>query len=68
MIVAIEGTIRIDGDPNEVYAEAALILREIYQTVKEHTDEEYAMAKLNDIHEIAVLEEEEISRYAHKVM
>lgn len=68
MIIAMEGTIKIDGEPNEVYAEAAQILHMIYKTVKEHTDEEYAAAKLNDIHEIAMLDEDELYRCANKVM
>ena len=68
MIIAMDGTIKIDGEPNEVYAEAAQILHMIYETVKEHTDEEYAMAKLNDIHEIAMMEREELERCTYGVV
>ncbi len=68
MIIAMDGTIKIDGEPNEVYAEAAQILHMIYETVREHTDEEYATAKLNDIHEVAMMEREELERCAYGVV
>ena len=68
MIIAMKGTIEIEGEPNEVYAEAAQILHMIYETVREHTDEEYAVAKINDIHEIAMMEREELERCAYGVV
>ncbi len=68
MIIAMKGTIEIEGEPNEVYAEAAQILHMIYEMVREHTDEEYAVAKLNDIHEIAMMEREELERCAYGVV
>ena len=40
----------------------------IYETVREHTDEEYATAKLNDIHEVAMMEREELERCAYGVV
>ena len=66
MIVAIDGTVRIDGDEPEVFADTAMILNLIYETLKDKKSEEYAMEKLVEIGRIAVMDEDELHVHARR--
>lgn len=63
MIVAIDGTVRIEGDEPEVFADTAQILSLIYETLKDKKSEQYAMEQLVEIGRIAVMTEEEWHSY-----
>lgn len=64
MIIAKEGTVRIEGDKNEVLAEATVILRNIYCTLVRTHGVEVANEHLTDIAQLAVMSEKEIKELA----
>ena len=64
MIIAIEGTVRIQGDKNEVLAEATTILHNVYCTLVERYGKEEADDQIADIAQLAVMSEKEISELA----
>lgn len=64
MIIAKEGTVRIEGDKNEVLAEATVILRNIYCTLVRRHGEEVANERIADIAQLAVMSEKELKELA----
>ena len=64
MIIAIEGTVRIQGDKNEVLAEATTILHNVYCGLVERYGKEEADDQIADIAQLAVMSEKEISELA----
>ena len=64
MIIAKEGTVRIEGDKNEVLTEATVILRNIYYTLVRRHGEEVANDHIADIAQLAVMSEKELKELA----
>ena len=64
MIIAMEGTVRIEGDKNEVLAEATVILHNIYCTLVGRHGEEVANDHIAEIAQMAVMSAEELAEMA----
>lgn len=64
MIIAMEEKVKIEGDRNEVLAEATTILHNIYCTLAERDGKEAADEELESIFKLAVMSEDEISEMA----
>ena len=64
MIVAIEGTVRIEGNTSEVLAETTVILRDVYHGLIERYGKEEADEQLASISQMAVMSEKEITEMA----
>ena len=64
MIIAIEGTVRIQGDKSEVLAEATTILHNVYCGLVERYGKEEADEQITDIAQLAVMSEKEIAEMA----
>lgn len=64
MIIAIEGTVRIQGDKSEVLAEATTILHNVYCGLVERYGKEEADEQIADMAQLAVMSAEEITELA----
>lgn len=64
MIIAMEEKVKIEGDRNEVLAEATTILHNIYCTLAERDGKEVADEELESIFQLAVMSEDEITEVA----
>ncbi|MGX8774813.1 MAG: hypothetical protein ACSW8G_07145 [Bacillota bacterium] len=67
MIIAVDGTVRLEGDEALVSAETAMVLNLIYETLKDKVSEQYALEQIVEIGRLAVLDREELECQARNL-